>query len=430
MSDSLRGTPHQYRHLILSIAMDGQPDRTSPYEAEPLLRHRSSLEGVLNFSTPAPLSEITRAQAKSRLYHVLEHFEAAASTSSSTRPGVGYNRPALVRLTYEHARSEESRDLFLHSFFASMGLPLGGDVSDDDVDIAVPEVEGRLRTSLYGFAEYLMDNFFLPLKAASNKTPQPSPHYHSAIQRAQGSALPQELTGTPARVSALRAACLERDRHRCVISRTFDVKEALDRDEGGQDAKDDDGVPLDEDTPLGSLEVAHILPHALTKASLNSPLSQHKHAALEILNMFDVGVVHMVEGADIDRPQNAITLTLQFHQFFGAFQVFFEHIGGEAEPHKYRIDAIKPRLRGPFQLPVTRTLYVAENRTIDPPSRRLLAIHCAIAHILHLSGAGSYIDSILRDAEEIGVRADGTTPLGRLVGLRLGGWVDKVSVQF
>lgn len=137
--------------------------------------------------------------------------------------------------------------------------------------------------------------------------------------------------------------------------------------------------------------------------------------------MFDMGVAHLVEGVEIDRPRNALTLTNTLHQLFGDFQVFFVPLDDD---HTYRIESFIPRhiLRDP-PLPITRTLYLAEGRTIDPPSRRLLALHCAIARILHLSAAGGYIDEILRDAEEHGIRADGSTELGRLVNLRLGGWV-------
>jgi hypothetical protein len=38
---------------------------------------------------------------------------------------------------------------------------------------------------------------------------------------------------------------------------------------------------------------------------------------------------------------------------------------------------------------------------------------------MHLSGAGEYIDKVLRDMEEIGVRSDGTTELGSIISLRL-----------
>jgi len=78
-------------------------------------------------------------------------------------------------------------------------------------------------------------------------------------------------------------------------------------------------------------------------------------------------------------------------------------------------------------LPVTRTLYLAENRAVHAPLPHLFAIHYAIAHILHLSAAGEYIDRILRDAEEHGVRADGSTELGRIVHLGLGQWAGGIS---
>ena len=154
---------------------------------------------------------------------------------------------------------------------------------------------------------------------------------------------------------------------------------------------------------------------------LNLTQDASKQAALAILNMFDNGVAHLIEDTNIDRPSNAITLTSDLHQHFGDFQVYFEPIPGQ-DPHTYRISSFLPpfvsRERG---LPITRTLYLTSNRTIDPPSPRLLAVHCAIAHILHLSAAGEYIDKMLRDAEEKGIQADGSTELGRLVNLGLRG---------
>ena len=45
-----------------------------------------------------------------------------------------------------------------------------------------------------------------------------------------------------------------------------------------------------------------------------------KKAAITILNMFDLGVVHLIEGTDINRPYNAITLSHAMHQFFGSTQ--------------------------------------------------------------------------------------------------------------
>jgi hypothetical protein len=140
--------------------------------------------------------------------------------------------------------------------------------------------------------------------------------------------------------------------------------------------------------------------------------------------MFDHGVGHLIEGVNIDRPLNALTLTMNMHDLFGSFRIYFEPVP-QAEPHTYRVESfLEPIFTGGL-LPVTRTLFLTNDRTIDPPSPRLLAIHRAIARILHLSAAGGYIDDILRgmrDAGEQGVQADGSTDLGRLV--HLGLWLD------
>jgi hypothetical protein len=38
---------------------------------------------------------------------------------------------------------------------------------------------------------------------------------------------------------------------------------------------------------------------------------------------------------------------------------------------------------------------------------------------MHLSGAGDYIDKVLRDMEDVNIRGDGTTEIGSITSLRL-----------
>lgn len=160
--------------------------------------------------------------------------------------------------------------------------------------------------------------------------------------------------------------------------------------------------------------MCHIIPYSLTKAN-DRKLDEERKAAIVILNMFDLGVVHLIKGTEINRPYNGITLTTSMHDWFGKYRIFFERIA-DSPPHTYRIGtSLPPALAR--SLPVTRTLFV--HPTIDSPSERLLALHYAIAHILHLSGAGEYIDKILRDMETGIVRGDGSTELGVLVDLAL-----------
>ncbi|GAB1312272.1 hypothetical protein MFIFM68171_02482 [Madurella fahalii] len=292
--------------------MDVPLDRASPSQPSSLHRHKPSLEGIIDLSSTVPLGPDQRAHARRKFYHIVQHFELEAMGTGDNRQitsnsrGNQYNRPLLVRLTYEQARSEESQDVFLCTFFCSVTLSLDVDhlARDRDVEFEDKAIEADLRSALFGFAEYLIDNFFLPLKASTKKTPQPSPAYHSAVLRAQGAALPQGLVRTPERLSALWANCLIRDRHRCMITRKFDLGEAVRRFEThGDVAEDDDKQLLKDDTNLtDSLEVAHILPHSLIKPGPDSQLSSSREAALAILNMFDMGVAHLIEGVEIDRP--------------------------------------------------------------------------------------------------------------------------------
>ncbi|RSL97081.1 hypothetical protein CEP52_011064 [Fusarium oligoseptatum] len=230
------------------------------------------------------------------------------------------------------------------------------------------------------------------------------------------------FAGTPERIANLRGACLIRDRYRCVISHKFDQAEALKRfglqRRGQGEACDQDGQLL-AGQRFEPLEVAHILPHSLTQLDSRGELNASKEAALAILNMFDDEAAHLIEGIEIDRPGNALTLTQPLHTYFGDFNIFFKPEG--TVPHRYHIETFLPQ-GFTYDVPVTRTLFLTEERNIDPPSSRLLAIHCAIAHILHLSAAGDYIDDILRDADEYGIRHDGSTELDRLVGLHLNNW--------
>ncbi|KAI1181997.1 hypothetical protein F5B17DRAFT_221942 [Nemania serpens] len=371
-------------------------------------------------STEEGLDAIQRDDCKRRFYRIVNHFLSASEIHSSGARSQTYSPPRLIRLTYEYALSDDARDNFLRAFFHSVNLPIvTGDPGHDDGD---PEA---LRASVFGFADYLLDNFFLPLKASTRKTPQHSPVFHSAIERVQGG--PQTFAGTPDRLSALRGACLVRDHHRCVISHSFDIFESqLRMDKAGEShALDDDGNLLYLDSNRAeSLEVAHIIPHALMKVDANYEISPSKKAALAILNMLDTGVVYLIEGSDIDKPRNALTLTRTLHVLFGEFKVFFEPVPDSQAHNTYRIDSFMSRymLRDPA-FPLTRTLYLSENRTIDPPSSRLLALRCAIAHILHLSAAGAYIDKLLGEMEGQGVcAADGSTELDRLLRLGLRGW--------
>ncbi|KAL1962670.1 hypothetical protein VTN77DRAFT_9304 [Rasamsonia byssochlamydoides] len=147
-------------------------------------------------------------------------------------------------------------------------------------------------------------------------------------------------------------------------------------------------------------------PVTISKWGEDSELSDSKKTTLRILDMFDPGIVHLIDGTNIDSPKNVLTLSLDLHRIIGNFVIYFEPTADQV-PHRYKIDSMETMLPLSDQtFPVTRTLYLSPDHTIDPHSPRLLAIHCAIAGIFKVSGAGAYIFDILRDMEEVGVKAD------------------------
>ncbi len=84
-----------------------------------------------------------------------------------TRRSSPYNRPLLVRPTYEDVFSEKSRDIFLQASFQSISLSIDDGETDVDVDDQSGEKPDQVRrlSAIY---------FFLPCKRTrSLSTPLP-----------------------------------------------------------------------------------------------------------------------------------------------------------------------------------------------------------------------------------------------------------------
>ncbi|KOC07174.1 hypothetical protein AFLA70_71g003660 [Aspergillus flavus AF70] len=177
---------------------------------------------------------------------------------------------------------------------------------------------------------------------------------------------------------------------------------------------------------MKDLEVAHIFPHALM--SLNKGEQMMVRQAVGTQAIEHVRPIPRISGWDIDRPFNALTLTKDAHTMFGNFEIAFEHLGG----HTYKIDYVNPQeLLSLLDLPVTRTLFITPDRSVDPPSVELLKLHYAIARITHMRGAGEYIDNILRRIDQTDERqlsANGSTPIDHYIRLKPG-FGEELSVH-
>ncbi|KLJ12558.1 hypothetical protein EMPG_12413 [Blastomyces silverae] len=384
-------------------------------------RHQPSLKGVLDFSEPFSLTSQQSGSARSLLDIFIGDYGLEHATER------GYKPAKLIHAMLDHISSKDS---FLALFFTFLHENLAAVTSNIPLALSYfenfgswePAARSSVRGALEEFADYMVTEFFLPLRASSAvKTPQPTPTSLSTIQASTP-------TGTKQRISVLRHDCLVRDHHRCVVTRKFDITEARRRLARDKNCMDDDGKLLETEQSgnFQYLEVAHILPHCLTKvASGDEDLTESKKNVLRILDMFDPGITHLIAGLKIDSPSNAVTLTLDNRRLFGEFQIYFEPTG---RAYEYRIHSAEGGvLSDPF-FPVTRTLMLSPNHTIDLPSPRLLSIHRALSLILKLSGATKYIEQTLQDLEQATVEADGSTHLGDIVRLRFDGWIPQLAV--
>lgn len=103
-------------------------------------------------SSRQPLTFEQRIQAQSNFHRIVDHFRYAAIRER-------LNGAQLIRGMFAFARSDESRDIFLHAFFQSMDLSLYHDVN---LHFATQEEEEELAVAFADFADNLVGSFFLP----------------------------------------------------------------------------------------------------------------------------------------------------------------------------------------------------------------------------------------------------------------------------
>ncbi|KAL4762775.1 HNH endonuclease signature motif containing protein [Aspergillus foveolatus] len=111
---------------------------------------------------------------------------------------------------------------------------------------------------------------------------------------------------------------------------------------------------------MAYLEVAHIIPHflmSLTGIEGDLKPDGQKQVAHKILKMFNPSTVQLINGTDINRPMNALTLTHDLHRLFGNFEVAFKPFQDQLHTYKIDFGDMNRIFRG-HNLPVTRTLYI------------------------------------------------------------------------
>ncbi|KAL2372452.1 hypothetical protein, variant 2 [Blastomyces gilchristii SLH14081] len=195
----------------------------------------------------------------------------------------------------------------------------------------------------------------------------------------------------------LKKLCLERDGHRCMATGIIDI-----------DAKISEA-----DTEYGSpTDLCYVVPFSLGRWEKSK---DHKIAQIwaTLKKLFPQ---IQLAPEDINDPTNLMTLWSPVHAAFGSFTLSFEPTG---EPNQYQI-LLLSRRRNVIQvhLPASQggpdgprlvTLERHGGATIELPSPALLQMRSTLTKIFHASGMAEYIEDLVRDEEEIGCLAPGST---------------------
>lgn len=120
--------------------------------SESLQQHQRFLAAVLN-TAHEPLDAEERAMARIKFYRIIDRY------SKRKRDGSKYKRHLLIRYTYEYALSEESRIHFLQTFYQALELSIDG---EGRVNLDDKEQADKLWLKISAFADFLVDNFYLP----------------------------------------------------------------------------------------------------------------------------------------------------------------------------------------------------------------------------------------------------------------------------
>jgi hypothetical protein len=156
--------------LRAALTSSGQPSfQVAPIPASAHHRHQTSLEGIMSIDgtpgslgfeplEPQPLERAQLDRATHVFNQIVNHYEPLQTKNGP------YKRITLVRVTYEYTLS---RDDFLRYFFLEMerdsdfpqALALFADFDSWDI-----QRKNELASRLSAFADFLLDNFFLPCK--------------------------------------------------------------------------------------------------------------------------------------------------------------------------------------------------------------------------------------------------------------------------
>ncbi|KAG9026895.1 hypothetical protein FRB95_008348 [Tulasnella sp. JGI-2019a] len=325
-----------------------------------------------------PLPDNTFTGALFIAYERCKVLEADALAVNTTGPNRGLKGRVLGYLLI-HAPTEEGR----------MGV-------QTEIESCITDVQ------LMDLAQLYIDHFIRIFKRTAGSTLlTSSDSSRSSLQKQGTLELLEEATKkhTTAKELALR-----RDNNRCLVTGKLNSNAYF--------------LQVETDPTLEGVlctvtQASHILPDCL-----GQHLKLGNHESSRMLNWVSLAwdtlghsgqdnmVSDQLNERDIHHVDNIMTLDMTVHTLFDQLILWFEPEGDI--PNQYRV-CLKREINLGLPNPPVVTFTSSDPR-IPLPNARFLKLHAACVKVANLSGASEYIESMLRDVEEIEVLAsDGTS---------------------
>ncbi|KAK2799705.1 hypothetical protein FQN50_008405 [Emmonsiellopsis sp. PD_5] len=263
---------------------------------------------------------------------------------------------------------------------------------------------------LFQVFENLRTALLVPMKSAS-RGPSVVSSPHSKRKEAVES-VAQNLPSPLVRERRFREDCLRRDNYHCVVSKVMDLGHW-----------EEIGSPQEQ--RRAAVEAAHIIPFSYANFRDKEAPPKDIIERWAVLYRCFPFLEGTVKANNINDLSNALSLHATLHREFGNFTMSFQPM---EKGNTYRVKTY-PRFDTEFHsLPKDGILELDPNTddSLQLPDPNLLAVHFAIAEVLHASGMGNEIDKVIRDMESIGcLREDGATDIGRILNTAL--WVGATA---
>ncbi|KAF8483126.1 hypothetical protein JB92DRAFT_2763245 [Gautieria morchelliformis] len=235
--------------------------------------------------------------------------------------------------------------------------------------------------ALQDLAKFYMNDFVRCFRSAKGRTPATSYDPLKQSFDEEQETLEYLLYEAPQNHQTAKKKALIRDGHRCILTGLYDMFS-------------DHRLPeiraiLDNNPQLSvtGTRAAHILPESTNKGisgeNAGSAKPESAASVWTIMDRYGDVAPDELNGSHIHRLENIITMDIAMHDLFDTLLL---------------------------RIPQFITLTSPDVTNLPVPSPRYLRLHASCCCIIHLSGAGEYIDKIFRDMNEgLVLAADGSS---------------------